>query len=72
MSARTVERTAGEHSSHSTLYKWSVFALTFGLMLSDYLTRNVVFDLGEREHQGLQLYLKHALALDRVTVPAGA
>jgi chorismate dehydratase len=38
----------------------------------EYLTRNVVFDLGEREHQGLELYLKHALALDRVTVPAGA
>ena len=37
----------------------------------DYLTRNVVFDLGEREHQGLELYLKHALALDRVTVPVG-
>jgi chorismate dehydratase len=38
----------------------------------EYLTRNVAFDLGEKEHQGLQLYLKHALALDRVTVPAGA
>lgn len=38
----------------------------------EYLTRNVVFDLGDKEHQGLQLYLKHALALDRVTVPAGA
>jgi predicted solute-binding protein len=37
----------------------------------DYLTRNVVFDLGERDHQGLQLYLQKALALDRVTVPAG-
>ncbi len=26
----------------SKLYMWSVFALTFGLMLSDYLTRNVI------------------------------
>lgn len=38
----------------------------------DYLTRNVVFDLGPREHEGLQQYLKYAQALDRVTVPAGA
>jgi MFS family permease len=36
----------------SALYKWSAFALTFGLMLSDYLTRNVisaVFPLLKRE-----------------------
>lgn len=26
----------------SKLYMWSVFALTFGLMLSDYLTRNII------------------------------
>jgi predicted solute-binding protein len=38
----------------------------------EYLTRNVVFDLGEKEHRGLELYLKQALALDRVIVPAGA
>jgi MFS family permease len=30
------------HASVSRLYAWSVFALTFGLMLSDYLTRNVI------------------------------
>jgi chorismate dehydratase len=39
--------------------------------VGEYLTRNVVFDLGERDHQGLELYLKKALALDRLTVPAG-
>ena len=30
------------HASVSPFYAWSVFALTFGLMLSDYLTRNVI------------------------------
>lgn len=30
------------HASVSRLYAWSVFALTFGLMLSDYLTRNII------------------------------
>ncbi len=38
----------------------------------DYLTRNVVFDLGPRDHQGLELYLQKAMALDRVTVASGA
>jgi predicted solute-binding protein len=37
----------------------------------EYLTRNIVFELNERDHQGLNLYLKHSAALDRVTVPAG-
>jgi predicted MFS family arabinose efflux permease len=30
------------HKSVSRFYAWTVFALTFGLMLSDYLTRNVI------------------------------
>jgi MFS family permease len=30
------------HGAVSGVYKWSVFALTFGLMLSDYLSRNVI------------------------------
>jgi MFS family permease len=30
------------HHPVSRFYAWSVFALTFGLMLSDYLTRNVI------------------------------
>jgi MFS family permease len=30
------------HQPVSRLYAWAVFALTFGLMLSDYLTRNVI------------------------------
>jgi predicted solute-binding protein len=34
----------------------------------EYLTRHIVFELTDRDHQGLNLYLKHAAALDRVTV----
>lgn len=34
----------------------------------DYLTRNIVFELTGREHEGLHLYLKKALALDREVV----
>jgi predicted solute-binding protein len=37
----------------------------------DYLTRNVVFDLGPKEHQGLSLYLKRALALDQTSLSVG-
>jgi chorismate dehydratase len=37
-----------------------------------YLTHHIVFELGEREHEGLNLYLKHAAALERAMlgVPA--
>ena len=42
MNVQAAEQLAGGHRSHSVLYMWSVFALTFGLMLSDYLTRNVM------------------------------
>lgn len=34
----------------------------------EYLTRNITFELNDRDHEGLNLYLKHAIALDRVTV----
>jgi predicted solute-binding protein len=38
----------------------------------EYLTRNIVFELNDRDHQGLALYLKHAAELDRaiIGVPA--
>jgi predicted solute-binding protein len=36
----------------------------------EYLTRNIVFELNDRDHEGLSLYLKHAAALDRVIVGA--
>lgn len=34
----------------------------------EYLTRHIVFELTDHDHQGLNLYLKHAAALDRATV----
>lgn len=34
----------------------------------EYLTRHIVFELNARDHEGLNLYLKHASALDRVIV----
>jgi predicted solute-binding protein len=37
----------------------------------EYLTRHIVFELGERDYQGMQLYLDHALRLDRVMIPGG-
>ena len=38
----------------------------------EYLTRNIVFELNARDHEGLDLYLKHAAALDRATVGVSA
>jgi predicted solute-binding protein len=35
----------------------------------EYLTRHIVFELGERDHQGMKLYLESALRLERVAVP---
>lgn len=35
-------------------------------LVRTYLTKHIVFELGPRDLEGLQLYLKHALALDRV------
>jgi predicted solute-binding protein len=34
----------------------------------EYLTRHIVYELNDRDHEGLNLYLKQAAALDRVTV----
>jgi len=41
-------------------------------MARQYLTRNIVFELNTRDHEGLELYLKQALALDRVIVGVSA
>jgi len=38
----------------------------------EYLTRHIVFELNARDHEGLDLYLKQALALDRVIVGVSA
>lgn len=40
-------------------------------MAREYLTRNIVFELGPRDHEGLNLYLKKAAALDKLAAPAG-
>jgi len=34
----------------------------------EYLIRHIVFELSDRDHEGLNLYLKHAAALDRAAV----
>jgi chorismate dehydratase len=34
----------------------------------EYLTRHIVFELNDRDHQGLNLFLKHAAALERITI----
>jgi chorismate dehydratase len=36
----------------------------------EYLTSHIVFELNDRDHQGLNLYLKHAAAIDHLTVGA--
>lgn len=41
-------------------------------MAREYLTSHIVFELNARDHEGLDLYLKQALALDRVVVGAPA
>jgi chorismate dehydratase len=35
-------------------------------LVREYLTRHIVFELGDRDMEGMQLYLKQALALDRM------
>jgi predicted solute-binding protein len=37
-------------------------------MARKYLTRNIVFELNDRDHEGLNLFLKYAAALDHETV----
>jgi chorismate dehydratase len=36
-----------------------------------YLTRHIVFELGDKDREGMRLYLQHAQRLDRVSVPGG-
>jgi len=40
-----------------------------------YLTQHIVFELGERDYEGMRLYIQHALAIDRdrdrVMIPGG-
>ena len=36
-----------------------------------YLTHHIVFELGERDYEGMRLYIQHALRLDRVMIPGG-
>ncbi len=38
----------------------------------EYLTSHIVFELTDRDHEGLSLYLKYAAALDRATVGVSA
>ena len=38
----------------------------------EYLTRHIAFELNERDHEGLSLYLKRAAALDRAIVGVSA
>jgi predicted solute-binding protein len=37
----------------------------------EYLTRHIVFELGERDYEGMRMYLDHALRLDRVMISGG-
>jgi len=39
-------------------------------LVRKYLTENIVFELGEREEQGLRLYLERASKLERQAIPA--
>jgi chorismate dehydratase len=38
----------------------------------EYLTSHIVFELNARDHEGLELYLKHAAALDHITAGVSA
>lgn len=37
-----------------------------------YLTRHIVFEIGDRDYDGMNLYLKHAMRLDNAPVPVPA
>jgi chorismate dehydratase len=41
------------------------------ILAREYLTHHIVFELGDRDYAGLDLFLKHAARLDRVAVPGG-
>jgi predicted solute-binding protein len=34
-------------------------------LVREYLTRHIVFELGEKDYQGMRLYIRHALSIDR-------
>jgi len=36
-----------------------------------YLTHHIVFELGDRDYEGMRLYIQHALRLERVMIPGG-
>jgi len=38
-------------------------------LVRDYLTHHIIFELGERDYEGMGLYIQHALRLDRVIIP---
>jgi len=40
-------------------------------LVREYLTRHIVFELGEREYAGLDLFLRRAAAFDPAVVPGG-
>ena len=42
LSAVAASRPSNDTARVSRIYAWAVFALTFGLMLSDYLSRQVI------------------------------
>lgn len=37
-----------------------------------YLTHHIVFELSDKDYQGMRLYIQHALRLDRVMIPGAA
>ena len=37
----------------------------------EYMTRHIVYQLDAKDHEGMKLYLQHALRLDQVSVQAG-
>ena len=38
-------------------------------LVREYLTRHIVFKLGERDYEGMRLYIQHALRLEKVIIP---
>jgi len=40
-------------------------------LVRQYLTHHIAFELGEKDYEGMRLYIQHALRLDRVMIPGG-
>ena len=59
-----------EHIDDIASYQPAARGISAG-MARDYLTRHIVFELGEKDYLGLRLYLQQALRMDRVVIPAG-